>query len=113
MAEIWLPIVTILTGGLPDRDWLVAIQKGCVTKLAEHCGEVRNRLDKAIETYFSATSALESRVLLPARRLRDLQIAADPVEIANMEPVDHASRARQAPELSGPASDAAEKTLTR
>jgi len=41
--------------------------------------------------------ALESRVLVSARRLRDLKAAPEEVEIESIEPVERTTRAPQAP----------------
>jgi len=45
--------------------------------------------------YNSATSTLESRVLVSARRLRELKAAPEGVEINAIEPVERTARALQ------------------
>ncbi|HEX8010545.1 MAG TPA: DNA recombination protein RmuC, partial [Casimicrobiaceae bacterium] len=46
-----------------------------IAKLGEHWAGVGDKLGKAVDAYNSATATLESRVLVTARRLRDLQAA--------------------------------------
>jgi hypothetical protein len=52
---------------------------------------------------------LESRVLVSARKLRDLKAAPEGVEIEAIEPVERTARALQAVELSLPSSDVRER----
>lgn len=66
--------------------------------LGGHMGKLGDRLDKAVDAYNSAVGTLESRVLVSARRLRDLH-AADGGELAELEPLPTATRRLQAPEL--------------
>jgi DNA recombination protein RmuC len=73
--------------------------------LSGHWNEVGNRLDKAVEAYNRSVGTLESRVLVTARRLRELKAAPDALEIQPLERVEGATRALQAPELTGPADD--------
>jgi len=75
-----------------------------VAKLAEHWGEVGERLGKAVESYNKGVGTLESRVLVTARKFQGLQAAPEGEEIEAPEPVDTVPRALQAPELvpSGP-----------
>jgi DNA recombination protein RmuC len=56
-----------------------------IAKLAEHWSTVGDRLGKAVDAYNSATSTLERRVLVSARRFQDLQAARADLEI---EPPD-------------------------
>jgi DNA recombination protein RmuC len=67
--------------------------------LSGHWNEVGNRLDKAVEAYNRSVGTLESRVLVTARRLRELKAAPDALEIETLEPVEGRTRALQAPEL--------------
>jgi len=73
-----------------------------VAKLGEHWANVGDKLGKAVDAYNSnsATSTLESRVLVSARRLRELKAGAEDVEIEVIEPVERAARGVQAPVLS-------------
>ncbi len=79
-----------------------------IAKLAEHWANVGDKLGKAVDAYNSATSTLETRVLVSARRLRDLKAAPEGVEIEAIEPIERAPRALQAPELLPISSDGKE-----
>jgi DNA recombination protein RmuC len=70
-----------------------------VAVLAKHWSDVGNRLEKAVEAYNSSVGTLESRVLVSARRLRDLKAAVDDSEIEAIEPVEIAARRLQATAL--------------
>ena len=70
-----------------------------VAKLADHWANVGDKLGKAVDAYNGATSTLESRVLVTARRLRDLKAAPEGVEINVIEPVERTTRTLQAVEL--------------
>jgi DNA recombination protein RmuC len=76
-----------------------------IAKLAEHWGNVGDRLGKAVDAYNSATATLETRVLVSARRLADLKAAPEAVEIEAIGPVERTPRALQAPELLPVSSD--------
>jgi DNA recombination protein RmuC len=54
------------------------------------------------ENAFAPFPLYESRVLVSARRLRDLKAAPEGVEIEPIEPVERTARALQAPELLPP-----------
>jgi len=73
-----------------------------VCKMAEHWARVGDRLDKAVESYNTATNVLEQRVLVTARRFRDLKTAPDNLELNSVEPVERLSRQVQSPELLPP-----------
>ncbi len=73
--------------------------------LAGHWSTVGKRLDQAVGAYNSSVATLESRVLVSARRLRDLKAAPDDLEIEAIEPVERTARALQAPALSSISSD--------
>jgi len=69
--------------------------------LAEHWTSVGKGLDRAMDAYNKATGTLESRVLVTARKFRDLEATPIDQEIDSPEPLDHAPRALQSPELTG------------
>lgn len=70
-----------------------------LSDLASHWSDVGKNLGRATDAYNRATGTLETRVLVSARRFRDLASAPEGVEIENTEPLGHAPRALQAPEL--------------
>ena len=65
-------------------------------------GMAGSRLDKAVEAYNKSVATLESRVLVSARRLRDLKAAPEDVEIEAIAPIERTARALQAPTLASP-----------
>jgi DNA recombination protein RmuC len=71
-----------------------------VASLAGHWTDVGDRLGKAVDAYNKSVATLESRVLVSARRLRDLKAGTETVDIEAIEPVERAPRALQAAELS-------------
>ena len=68
---------------------------------AGHFDGVRNGLERAVECYNRAAGSLEARVLVSARRFRELGAAAGD-ELPEAEPVERSPRRLQAPEA-GPA----------
>jgi DNA recombination protein RmuC len=70
-----------------------------IAVLAGHWSEVGSRLDKAVEAYNKSVATLESRVLVSARRLRELKAAPESAEIEAIEPVERTARTLQAAEL--------------
>ena len=76
-----------------------------IVTLAEHWTDVGGRLDKAVEAYNKSVATLESRVLVSARRLRDLKAAPEDVEIEAIAPIERTARTLQAPVLSSIPSD--------
>jgi DNA recombination protein RmuC len=66
--------------------------------LVEHFATVGTGLDRAVKAYNEAVGSLESRVLVSARRFRDLEVASVD-EIPDLSPVDRATRVLQKPEL--------------
>src|SRR6185503_12248643 len=70
-----------------------------VAKLAEHWGDVGDKLGKAVGAYNKSVATLEGRVLVTARRFEDLKVAPEGMEIAAPEPVETLPRPLLAPEL--------------
>jgi DNA recombination protein RmuC len=70
-----------------------------VATLAGHFEKVGRQLDKAVASYNDAVGSLETRVLVTARRLKELGAAASAGEIPALEPVQRAARKLQAPAL--------------
>jgi DNA recombination protein RmuC len=70
-----------------------------IAKLGEHWISVGDRLGKAVDAYNSATTTLETRVLVSARRFRDLKSASDCVEIEAPAPIDRVPRQIQGVDL--------------
>jgi len=65
--------------------------------LADHWAGVGKNLAEAVSAYNKATGSLESRVLVTARKFRDLQAATGDKEIRDLGPVDTAPRLPQDP----------------
>jgi DNA recombination protein RmuC len=70
--------------------------------LARHWSDVGERLGRAVDAYNKSVVTLESRVLVSARRFRDLKAApadATDIDVAQQQPVELVPRALQAEEL--------------
>jgi DNA recombination protein RmuC len=67
-----------------------------IATMAGHWSNVGDRLESAVKAYNDASASLESRVLVSARKLRDLKAGADDVEVKALEPVDLLARKLQA-----------------
>jgi DNA recombination protein RmuC len=67
--------------------------------LGAHMSELGTSLDRAVSSYNRAVGSLEGRVLVTARRFRELGAAADRRELEVIEPVGTRARSVQAPEL--------------
>jgi DNA recombination protein RmuC len=64
-----------------------------------HVAGVGRQLDRAVESYNHAVGSLEGRVLVTARKLRDLDVTSD--ELPAPFQVERVSRQLQSPELLG------------
>ena len=62
-----------------------------VAKFTDYFDDVRRKLDGAVQAYNQAAGSFESRVLVSARRLRDLDVTTSP-EIPTAEPIDTVPR---------------------
>ena len=70
-----------------------------VATLADHWGDVGKHLGNAVGAFNRAVGSLETRVLVSARKFRDLKVAPADKEIADLAPVDSVPRAMQAEEM--------------
>jgi DNA recombination protein RmuC len=69
---------------------------------SDHMQRLGKGLGTAINAYNSAVGSLESRVLVTARRLKELGVAATGSEIEELPQIETSARLLQAPELLGP-----------
>jgi DNA recombination protein RmuC len=69
-----------------------------LSTVGEHMGRLGRSLDAAVDSYNKAAGSLETRVLVTARRFKELQAAPDK-ELKPIEQVEHTTRTLQAPEL--------------
>jgi DNA recombination protein RmuC len=67
--------------------------------LAEHWSGVGKNLNDAVSAYNKSVASLESRVLVSARKFRDLKVSSEGKEIRDLTPVESQPRMAQAPEL--------------
>ncbi len=70
-----------------------------IAKLGEHWTHLGSRLGKAVDAYNDATASLETRVLVTARRFRDLKAGSEGVEIQMPAPIERVPRRLQAGEM--------------
>lgn len=70
-----------------------------ICKLGEHWAQVGERLGQAVEAYNRSTGTLESRVMVSARRFRELKVGTEDAEIAAAPPIGVIPRVIQAEEL--------------
>jgi DNA recombination protein RmuC len=72
-----------------------------LSDLGDHMQRLGKGLSAAINAYNSAVGSLEARVLVSARRFKDLGATAIGSEIEELPPIESSSRLLQAPELLG------------
>jgi len=70
-----------------------------LASLAGHFDELRRGLDKAVESYNRAAGSLESRVLVAARRFRELGAVPEGADLPEVGTVELAVREPQSPEM--------------
>lgn len=78
-----------------------------IANMSEHWGKMGKGLKNAVEAYDKAVGSLESRVLVGARRFKELG-AATKSEIEELAPIGLIPRAIQAPEMSDPPAECEE-----
>jgi DNA recombination protein RmuC len=71
-----------------------------ICKLADHFEKLGGSLKRSVESYNEAVGSMESRVLVSARRLKDLGAASGDEPLA-LPPIDTSVRPTRAPELTG------------
>jgi DNA recombination protein RmuC len=70
-----------------------------LARMGDHMAKLGRGLETAVESYNQAVASLEGRVLVTARRFRDLKAAPDSAEIKELPQIEKAVRVLQAPEL--------------
>jgi DNA recombination protein RmuC len=78
-----------------------------LTKFVEHFDDVRRKLDGAVQAYNSAAGSFESRVLVSARRLKELDVTTA-ADLPAAEPIDTIPRVLKQAGLMGLPDDATE-----
>ncbi len=68
-------------------------------KFDDHIGDLGTHLEKAMKFYNSAVGTLESRVLVSARRFKDLGVGSSAGDLAILEPLETPPRALRSTEL--------------
>ncbi|MGN6385058.1 MAG: DNA recombination protein RmuC, partial [Verrucomicrobiota bacterium] len=71
-----------------------------ISDMAGHWTKVGKSLGSAVENYNKAVGSLETRVLVGARKFKELQAGAESIEIEPAVPLEQIPRTLQAPELS-------------
>lgn len=74
-----------------------------IGKLAEHWQKVGRGLDSAVSAYNDAVGTLERRVLVSARRFRELEVSRD--DLPQVDALDHSTRPLAAPEMQADQAD--------
>jgi len=70
-----------------------------IATVTEHWGRVGKNLGEAVGAYNKSVASMETRVLVSARKFRDLKVATEDKEIADLNPVEALPREVQAAEL--------------
>ncbi|ACA60413.1 DNA recombination protein RmuC [Candidatus Desulforudis audaxviator] len=74
-----------------------------LSDMGGHMARLGKNLGNAVDAYNKTVGSLESRVLVSARRFKDLDAASVGVDLGELNPVEQSARAVQAPELLAPA----------
>jgi DNA recombination protein RmuC len=69
-----------------------------ISDMAGYLSDVGQRLGKAVESYNRAIGSLESRVMVTARKFRDLHVGTEQQEVKVLEPVEASPRKHTLPE---------------
>jgi len=67
--------------------------------LGDHMSKLGRHLDNAVDSYNRAAGSLETRVLVGARRFKELKAAPGDKELKPLDPIEHTTRKLQAPEM--------------
>jgi DNA recombination protein RmuC len=70
--------------------------------LSGHFFKLGRNLEASVDAYNKTVGTLETRVLVTARKFKDLDTTQASVELSPLAPVDQSPRALQAPELLNP-----------
>ncbi|HEX4085561.1 MAG TPA: DNA recombination protein RmuC, partial [Chthoniobacteraceae bacterium] len=70
-----------------------------LSTMGGHIEKLGTSLGRSVDSYNQAVASLETRVMVTARKFKDLEAGAPSQEIGTIEPVDHIPRHLQAPEL--------------
>ena len=70
-----------------------------IATVAEHWGRVGKNLGEAVGAYNDSVASMERRVLVSARKFRDLKVGSEDKEIRDLNPVEALPRDVQAAEL--------------
>ena len=81
---------------------------GRICTLTEHFSNVGRNIDRAADAYNKAIGSLESRVLVTARKFRELGSASGD-EIDTLQPIDKTTRMIQTPEANNESNDITSK----
>jgi len=73
-----------------------------IATVAEHWGRVGKNLGEAVGAYNDSVASMEKRVLVSARKFRELKVASEDKDIRDLNPVETLPREPQAPELLPP-----------
>ncbi|MCX7180122.1 MAG: DNA recombination protein RmuC [Proteobacteria bacterium] len=74
-------------------------ERMCV--LADHWGDIGKHLGNAVGAYNKSVVSLETRVLVSARKFRDLKATPEGKELRDLTPLEGIPRELQAPEMQG------------